>query len=1040
MRIWTFTHLLSTSPARLELLTEPLEPLREAGVVREALLSTSVDPNGTALHRLRLFLHCGNARSLDLVLPAWMSLVRARRDGMDVAPIDAGTGLSIPLPAASPGSRFCTINLDYVMAGDQRARSGRMQAVLPAVSFPCLSFTWELLAPSEYEAVDCGPGLVAVDGERSTDWLSGGTELWNRAWNLVRGDRSRQERDQVISSLDQRLEESTGEEQTFAEWFSRWDRGPRAMIVDRVALSRAGFGPKSVCRPSRPTAKQPSISLETLEQQGLGVVLFPSAIVLTTASEASGLDEQERFGGAVAEALLWGADRGDRFQTVPRWRGESSPRAAALGGEASVERIKLLERWSARRFTAPGWPGKDAFLYLIDGNARVVSAWWIAAVLLFAWFAFLRRVERFSWPYLGLVLLGIAALLLDWLLPARHATYAAGACGGVLLILIVELGLDLGRLGRSARRRSESSLRRRAAGAAIATGLLGLLVAQAASGQPPITPADGGGPILVLFPYEGEFDPTRPVQNAILRLADFNRLSRLAITEDVAPRGCVRAISAEHHIRRKTGREVAVESELVVVAEGQGPWVWQLPVSGARDIETILDSRKIPLLIKPGGQIGELAISGAGKHLLTVRRSFATKNEAGFNVLNVPVNAFASARVTVDAPEQGKGAPVLTAAGGTKLQPDGTLAGKLGPSEKIELRWPAAGDASEVKGSGGSGGSVEGLILWDISPAGDRVRSRLTYQSTRELSSVRLLHPEGLIFRGARVLGFAGFIWCENKGKNEWALQIDPPLAAGGTIEVDSWMPAESGAAAVDRPMTSGGGAVASLRQLAGLQPVGAERYSGSLGARRPGDWSGRLESVAGSDPISDESFVTAWGTLPDDPLTLCGTRRFVRECRATLATGPSPTRLSVKPTVQLQFEPGRVMMTVEAELSEPSGRFGHLEASIPADLRITQVSAPGLGDWSTTTLGKLRLMFDGSSASSSRRLRLMGWIPVSEDPIKLGAREHRIAVPWIKWSDVEPMPGFLTASSISKLEVEGASGMTLISSESSGRRCGLAA
>ena len=36
------------------------------------------------------------------------------------------------------------------------------------------------------------------------------------------------------------------------------------------------------------------------------------------------------------------------------------------GVEESVERIKLLEGWSTRRSHCPGWPGNDAFLYLID--------------------------------------------------------------------------------------------------------------------------------------------------------------------------------------------------------------------------------------------------------------------------------------------------------------------------------------------------------------------------------------------------------------------------------------------------------------------------------------------------------------------------------------------------------------------------------------------------------------------------------------------------------------------------------------------------
>ena len=199
---------------------------------------------------------------------------------------------------------------------------------------------------------------------------------------------------------------------------------------------------------------------------------------------------------------------------------------------------------------------------------------------------------------------------------------------------------------------------------------------------------------------------------------------------------------------------------------------------------------------------------------------------------------------------------------------------------------------------------------------------------------MRLSHPAGLILRCARVLGSGGYVWCESTGKDEWALHVDPPLEAGGTIELDCWMPSEHIGTRAGRPGRGAGEAGAALRQLPAIQPIGAERYSGSLGVRRPGDWTGRLEPSPGSEPISDESFVKAWGSLPEDPLTLCGTRRFVRECRASLSTGPTPMRLSVKPTVQLEFEPGRVVMTVEAELAEPSGRFGQVEAKLPAGLR----------------------------------------------------------------------------------------------------------
>ena len=95
----------------------------------------------------------------------------------------------------------------------------------------------------------------------------------------------------------------------------------------------------------------------------------------------------------------------------------------------------------------------------------------------------------------------------------------------------------------------------------------------------------------------------------------------------------------------------------------------------------------------------------------------------------------------------------------------------------------------------------------------------------------------------------------------------------------------------------------------------------------------------------------------------------------------------------QLQFEPGRVVMTVEAELSEPSGRFGQIEATLPAGLELFEVSGPGLGYWSSTAHGRLRLMFDGSTASPRRRVRLVGSIRCERRPAR---RSVRVSTEWL--------------------------------------------
>ena len=335
------------------------------------------------------------------------------------------------------------------------------------------------------------PGIDRRAGRRFQRlWPGAGLGALEAAWDYLRGEASAASTQRSSSSLDARLDDLAGDELTFAEWFTRWDSGPRPLIVDRVALNRAGFGPKSVCTPSRASAERRSISLETLEQHGLGLVIFPNALVDHDGDRARrDSTTRTRWARAIAEALLWGADRGDRFQGLPRWRGESSPRLTALGGDEAGERIKLLDGWSTWRFAAPGWPGNDAYLYLIDGRARIVSAWLIAAVL---------RSAGLS--------AGGGSLRLVAVLRAHRAhdrepvAQLAASCSICELCRrsLCRRSLDLDRRaehGNGQASRIAAADRELAgapgAGAAVATALLGLLLARAASGQPPVQPGRG---------------------------------------------------------------------------------------------------------------------------------------------------------------------------------------------------------------------------------------------------------------------------------------------------------------------------------------------------------------------------------------------------------------------------------------------------------------------------------------------------------------------------------------------------------------------
>ena len=1012
--------------SRLDLSTELQAPFPSTGIIREAILTTSVDPKGSSLNRLRVLVSFAKACSLDLVPSARMTLVRVQRDGSDVVPIQSKAGIAIPIPWLSQGPRSSTIVVDYTVPDGPMIDGGRARPELPLVSLPCLSFVWELVTPPDWKAVDHGPGLIAGDWEGGSGWPLAALGLGTRPWSFPWARRGAPNQD-WLRTLDDRLVDSVSDELTFAEWLSRWDSGPWPIVVDRLALSCAGFGPKSQCVPSQVKGERPSISLTTLRQYGLALVPFPNVLVITTEAEASRLEQRDRLSEAIAESIIWGSDPSDRFQTLARWRGEPSPKVVSAAGYETAKWIKLPPGWSTWRFLRPGLPGNDSFVYLIDVKTRIISGWIIAGL----WLIVLLGCRRWLVHGRFLVLTSLIAgsLLLDRFLPSRLVGYSAAIFGATMVVLILELGRRASQFRTSGPNagRTETSLVRRVGMSAVGALLLGLLLGRIASVQAADQPGQGSA-ILAFFPYEGAFDPARPAERVVLRLDDYTRLSRSAEAGVEPPSSSLRAVSAVHRVFRKSAQDIVVETELELVAVGPGPFSWVIPVALARDIEATLDGKSIPVSIEAGGARSVVAIPSAGSHVLRVRRSTGTKIEAGQETLVFPVNAMPAARVILAAPEVGQRQGELTTRGGTELQFDRSLVGRLGPADRIEIRWSRPVPAQVESPSA----TVEGLILWDINPTGDRVRARFTYNQSSELSEVRLAHEPGLILRSTQIPGSADAFWEENANKDEWTLRIDPPLPAGSTIALDCWRPLGATRGEAGQSATTTVASGEPVRQLPRLQVVGVERYSGTMGVRRPGDWVGRFDPLPNSDPMSDESFVKAWGNLPDDPLTLCGTSRFVGECRASLRTSPTPTRIQVKPTVQLQIESGRIAITVEAELVELSGHLRQVKAELPEGIRVIQVTAEGLTDWTISADHRLHLRFDRTIVRPRRRLHIFAWTPLSEEPLKGGSRQHRIPPPWIGWEDMESSSSFLTISSIPKPEIQGSQGLTLITSESS--------
>jgi hypothetical protein len=1012
--------------SRLEVFTEPLAATETAGIIREALLTTSIDPNGTLLYRLRLLVNVVEAGSLDFSMPPGLSLVRVRGDGVDLTPIKAPAGLSIPLTGSGQGSKSSTVVIDYVADRRMLADGDRLRPELPRFALPCLSFEWEVITSAAWRATDPGLGLVSIDRTERFDWPYAAVGLPAPAWSSLRIRGGRQDED-VLRPLDDRLADPVAAELTFAEWFSRWDSGRWPVVIDRIAFQSAGLGPKSQFVPAIVTAGSRNVALANLKRHGLALVPFENAFVITTAAELPRLAPVDRWAESFTEALVWGSDRTDRFQSLARWRGEPSPRLSSAIGEEAAVGIRPPPGWSTWSYSGTGWPQEDAFVYLINVRTRIITGWMVAALCLLAWVwcrGWLGRSRLFA-----LTAVMALCVLVEWLVPSRYAFSGAAIYLSAFVVLLIEIGRDLRRPQAPYRavRRTESSLVRRAANAAVSLLLVGLSVAKIDPAAAAVV-ADGGSAILALFPYEGPADPSRPARDVILRLADFNRLSLLADSNVPRAASLVRAKSALHRVTRKTDFEVVVDSEIDLIANGRAPFAWSFPVSSAHDIEVTLDGKRLPVAIEPGGARGRVEIAEAGEHRLHIRRSAATVAEDGLAGISLPVGAMPSARVVVEPGADGRQDGDLIARGATELEPDHSLIGLLGPADRIEVHWkrPTGAAATQTKGT------LDGLILWDITPAGERVRARLTCRQVPGHRAIRLARQDGLILRSARASGSAEIFCEENASKGEWIIHVDPRLQDGSTIELDCWLPSRA---------ANGDGAgksqavvmtpVGSTRAMPRLQPVGVEKYSGALGVRRPGEWTGRFDPLPDTEPISDESFVEFWGSLPQEALTLCGTSRFVHECRAILQTGPVPAKVQVKPTILVQIESGRVALTVEAEITELAGHLGHIQAEVPENIQIIEVTADGLSDWTVSADRRLHLMFDRPVSRPKRALRVLALIPLREEPLQMSARQHQLKMPWFGWEGVEASAGFLTISSIAKPELRVSTGLTLISSES---------
>ena len=269
----------------------------------------------------------GEARSLDLVMPprAHAGSCPSRWSGRHADPVAGGPLHTTDRVGPGIENRARSSSTTWWQAATI-ADGDRLWPDLPRVALPCLSFVWEVVTSSAWRAADGGPGLIATDRDELSDWPYAALGLPTPLVELLHALRGRRPAAEALRLLDDRLADSVSAELTFAEWFSRWDAGPWPVVVDRIALGSAGLGPKSQCVPTSVKSSPRNVVMATLKQYGLTLVPFSDVFVITTEAELPRLESRDRWGERFAEALVWGSDRTDRFQTVARWRGEHSPR------------------------------------------------------------------------------------------------------------------------------------------------------------------------------------------------------------------------------------------------------------------------------------------------------------------------------------------------------------------------------------------------------------------------------------------------------------------------------------------------------------------------------------------------------------------------------------------------------------------------------------------------------------------------------------------------------------------------------------------
>jgi hypothetical protein len=977
------------APASVRVTTEALASLDAGGVIEEARLVTSGGPRGAAAHRLSLRVAATGAQSLGVDLPPGAVLEAATSWGEPLSPTMVGERLTFGLDASTRSRTNHEITLEYSMPA---AAGSRLAAGRPQFSLPCLAFRWEVDAPKEAIVSSESPALVDADPAPAPGPPGPATVLRSVSRAVEPAEPLRELNDRIRAT--EKIEEAH-----LGDLLVRWDSGQWPVVVDRDAVASTGLGPRSIVNIGRRSTTAGPSAREILEPIGLTITPVGDALLVTSIAE----DVQRRRLGIPFEkaeyARLWsrairaaagmGADATSRFRSAADWR-ESAGFADAPPPPLGRDR---------RRFVAVGWPDHELLLRLVDGRARLIRSAVLTFAVVLLGFAARRQTTRRRALGLGVVFVTAIVLLVSS--PRGEAFEAVGLLAGVATTLSYWFGRAIAASPAPARASERgSSIVRVQSMPGVAVGSVALAALASLGSAAIAVQAPKPSPIIALIPYEGVPDLNENNGRVVVLLKDYERLDAMATAPLPAASSIVTAASVDHQFHRD-GLSVIFESRFALQAGDSRSWSWRIPLGEARDVAATLDGRPIAIRITPEGDGGVIEHGVAGDHVLVVRRVLPCWESDVATGFSTPLNAVASARLRGDGLPTGAITRAPAARG--EVRSDGAeMSAALGGASRLDVQW----SATTAKPTVSPATNLKGVVVWDVEPAGDRVRARWTVDAAEEVSTVRLRLEPGLIVRSATSPGSIDVTWEGTARKPEWLARITPPLRPGQSLSVELFRPVETSSALELAGLESG------VRSFPRIERLGNARGDTIFAVRRPSDWIGRFEPPMDFAAATEPELRKSWPDLPESALTFAGSARGSKTPPVSLAFGPAPLSRVVRPDVRVTIEPGRLAVKIAADVEDKSGRNHGLTVKIPPNLQINVIDAEGVTHWTRLSVDRLRLRFDGE-APPRKTIHIDGWIP--DPPPDRGneaaASTFSIAAPWPTWPGAEVESGLMTVS-----------------------------